>query len=534
MKKTIKWRAILLAFTTALALLYVLPSLPGFDVFPLWWREHLPHERLKLGLDLQGGMHLVLEVNAEKAVENATERWVGEIKSAFEKEKIFLDRISREGQESIRLRLSRPEQRDAAAKLLSEFAVLESNPTSDPSEILLTLKAKEVKRLKEYAVRQCLETIRNRVDQFGVSEPQIVPEGERRIVVQLPGVKEPQRAVELIGKTALLEFKLVDERTNDSKVMQEALAGNPPPGTEILYQRITDAKGNTSSVPFLLEKRTLLTGDSITSAEVQIGRELNEPYVSLEFDRVGAKIFSEITGANVGRRLAIILDKNVYSAPRINEKIPSGKAQITGRFTMEEARDLAIVLRAGALPAPVQIIANVTVGPSLGQDSIRKGLRATLLGAALVVAFMIFYYRLSGVVADFALLLNMIMLIGALSWLRATLTLPGIAGIALTVGMAVDSNVLMFERIREELRLGKTIRSAIDAGYKKAFITILDSHVTTLITAVVLFQFGTGPIKGFAVSLSLGVLINLYTALVGTKTVFDWMTTRADVTTLSI
>jgi preprotein translocase subunit SecD len=353
-------------------------------------------------------------------------------------------------------------------------------------------------------------------------------------VVQLPGVKEPQRAVELIGKTALLEFKLVDERTNDSKVMQDALAGHLPPDTEILYQKSTDAKGNVSSLPFLMQKKTLLTGDSITSAEVQIGREMNEPYVSMEFDRVGSKIFSDVTGANVGRRLAIILDNNIYSAPRINEKIPSGKAQITGRFSMEEARDLAIVLRAGALPAPVRIIANVTVGPSLGQDSIKKGLRATLLGGILVVAFMIFYYRASGVVADFALLLNLIMLVGALSWFRATVTLPGIAGIALTIGMAVDSNVLMFERIREELRLGKTPRSAIDTGYNKAFLTILDSHVTTLITAVVLFQFGTGPIKGFAVSLSLGVLINLYTALVGTKTVFDWITTRSDMKALSI
>ena len=261
---------------------------------------------------------------------------------------------------------------------------------------------------------------------------------------------------------------------------------------------------------------------------------MNEPYVSLEFDKVGAKIFSDITGANVNRRLAIILDNNIYSAPRINEKIPSGKAQISGRFTMDEARDLAIVLRAGALPAPVKIIANVTVGPSLGQDSIRMGLRATLVGAALVVLFMVFYYRVSGVVADFALLLNIIMLMGTLSWLRATLTLPGIAGIALTIGMAVDTNVLMFERIREELRLGKTGRSAIDSGYTKAFITIFDSHITTLITAVVLFQFGTGPIKGFAVSLSLGVLINLFTALIGTKTVLDWMTTEWEMKTISV
>ena len=534
MKKTIKWRAILLAFTTALALVYVLPSLPGFKVFPTWWRDHLPHDKLKLGLDLQGGMHLVMEVDADKAVENATERWINEIKASFEKEKIGLERVVREGQDKIRLKVAKSEQRDAASKRISDIGVLDASPTADPSEMLLSLKPNEVKRLQEYAVRQCLETIRNRVDQFGVSEPHIVPEGERRIVVQLPGVKDPQRAVELIGKTALLEFKLVDERTGDSKVMQEALAGRPPADTEILYQKTTDAKGNVSSVPFLMEKKTLLTGDAITSAEVAIGHEMNEPYVSMEFDKVGAKIFSDITGANVNRRLAIILDNNIYSAPRINEKIPSGKAQITGRFSMEEARDLAIVLRAGALPAPVKIIANVTVGPSLGQDSIRKGLRATLVGSALVLLFMVFYYRVSGAVADFALLLNIIMLMGALSWFRATLTLPGIAGIALTIGMAVDTNVLMFERIREELRMGKTTRSAIDNGYTKAFLTILDSHVTTLITAVVLFQFGTGPIKGFAVSLSLGVLINLFTALVGTKTVLDWMTTKWEMKKISV
>jgi preprotein translocase subunit SecD len=533
-KKTIKWRAILLSFTTVLALLYILPSLPGFEDLPVWWRDHLPHEKLKLGLDLQGGIHLVLEVESEKAVESATERWIGEIKGACEKEKIGLAQIAREGQDRIRLKLAKSDQRDAASKLISGFGTLDASPTADLSEMLLSLKPKEVNRIKEYAVRQCLETIRNRVDQFGVSEPQIVPEGERRIVVQLPGVKDPQRAVDLIGKTALLEFKLLDERGEDSKVMQEALAGHPPAGDEVLYQKVTGAKGGVSTIPYLLQKKTLLTGDAITAAEVAIGREMNEPYVSLEFDKVGAKIFSDITGANVNRRLAIILDNNIYSAPRINEKIPSGKAQITGRFTMEEARDLAIVLRAGALPAPVKIIANVTVGPSLGQDSIRKGLRATLIGAAFVVAFMIFYYRFSGVIADFALLLNLIMLMGALSWFRATLTLPGIAGMALVIGMAVDSNVLMFERMREELRLGKTIRSAVDGGYNKAFLTILDSHVTTLITAVVLFQFGTGPIKGFAVSLSLGVLINLYTALIGTKTVFDWMTLRTDMKRLSI
>ncbi|MGH7395716.1 MAG: protein translocase subunit SecD, partial [Candidatus Methylomirabilales bacterium] len=316
---------------------------------------------------------------------------------------------------------------------------------------------------------------------------------------------------------------------------EEALAGKVPEGSQILYQRVLDEKGNViRRTPYLLEQKTLLTGDTLTSAEVRINRETNEPYVGIEFDRDGARIFSEVTEKNVGRRMAIVLDGTVYSAPRINERIPAGQAQITGRFTMEEARDLAIVLRAGALPAPVHIVSNLTVGPSLGQDSITAGVRASLLGGFLVILLMGVYYKGAGLIANGALLLNLLLLLGALAMIRATLTLPGIAGIALTIGMAVDSNVLIFERIREELRLGKTVRAGIDAGYEKAWVTIIDSHVTTLITGFALFLFGSGPVKGFAVTLTLGVTINLFTAIVGTKVVFDWMTARWHVRRLSI
>lgn len=283
-----------------------------------------------------------------------------------------------------------------------------------------------------------------------------------------------------------------------------------------------------------MKKETLLTGDLLNEARVNIDQLYNEPYVSISFDTAGSKIFEKLTEANVNKRLAIILDNNVYSAPVIREKIPGGNAQISGTFTMDEAKDLAIVLRSGSLRAPLKRLQNITVGPSLGRDSIRAGIRAGLIGAILVILFMIVYYRLSGVIADFALFLNIILLIGALSMFQATLTLPGIAGIILAVGMAVDSNVLMFERIREELRLGKTPRASIDSGYDKAFWTIFDSHVTTLITAAVLFQFGTGPIKGFAVTLGWGVFINLFTALIGTKTVFDLITTKWEVKKLSI
>jgi preprotein translocase subunit SecD len=287
-------------------------------------------------------------------------------------------------------------------------------------------------------------------------------------------------------------------------------------------------------VPYLLKREALLTGDLLSEARVSLDQRYNEPYVSLRFNSVGAKVFEEATGAHVQDRMAIILDGNVYSAPVIREKISGGDASISGGFSIEEAQDLAIVLKAGALPAPVRMLQNVTVGPSLGQDSIEAGKKAGLIGSLLVIVFMVVYYRLSGLIANFALVMNIVLLIGAMASLEATLTMPGIAGIILAVGMAVDSNVLMFERMREELRAGKTPRSAVDSGYHKAFWTIFDSHVTTLITSAVLFQFGTGPIKGFAVTLSLGVAINLFTALVGTKTVFDMVNQRREVRSLSI
>jgi preprotein translocase subunit SecD len=302
----------------------------------------------------------------------------------------------------------------------------------------------------------------------------------------------------------------------------------------LLYQREVDEKKQVvGKRPIVVQRQPIITGASLTSAEVRPD-EQGGWLVAFSLDREGGRIFGEFTGANIGRQLAIVLDDTVYSAPVIRSKIGEGHGQIEGGFTADSARDLAIVLRAGALPAPVKIIANLTVGPSLGQDSIEKGVQAAILAAILVVLLMAVYYKLSGVIADFALALNCIMLVGVLVAIRATLTLPGIAGIALGIGMAVDSNVLILERIREELKLGKTIRSSIDAGYDKAFVTIIDSHVTTLITAAALFLFGTGPVKGFAVTLSLGVAINLFSALVGTRVVYDWMTTRREMKRLSI
>jgi len=390
----------------------------------------------------------------------------------------------------------------------------------------LAMRERQITQLRDDAVRQGLETIRNRIDQFGVAEATIARQGVDRILIQLPGVQDPDRAKALIGKTALLEFKLLDEQTP----VEQALAGRLPETSEVLYERRVDKETKVErKIPNVVQKRTLLTGSELTRAEVQADPNSTGNWqVSIEFTATGTRIFGEVTEQNVGRRLAIILDGTLYSAPRINERIPGGRAVITGQFTVDEARDLAIVLRAGALPAPVTILEERTVGPSLGADSIRQGVIAILASGIAVFVFMLFYYRLSGAIADVALVLNLVILLACMAAFGATLTLPGIAGIALTIGMAVDTNVLIFERIREEVRLGKTVRAAIDAGFHRALRTIIDTHLTVMVTAAILYNFGTGPVKGFAVSLFVGLAASLFTAYFFTRLVFDivYMTRR--------
>lgn len=539
MKKKILWRLILIGGTVLLSLIFFLPNTPLFKSMPDWWKKNMPSKGIILGLDLQGGTHLVFEVQSERAVEITTERVSQSLKELLKKKKLQAD-IKTEGG-IITVIPSSMEVRTAIEKNYPTLKIEEIS-----SGLTCRLSDEEAKRIKENASDQAVETIRNRIDQFGVSEPTIHRQAETEIVIQLPGVRDPKRAIDIIGKTAQLEFKIVDDESpvagelpsvitlEEEPALFEKLSGKIPPNTEILFQKTLDIQtGEAKKIPFLIKKETLLTGDLLTEAKVSLSR-FNEPYVAIAFNPTGAKLFEEITGANVKKHLAIILDGNVYSAPQISERIAGGDASIEGGFTIEEAKDLTIVLKAGALPAPVKMLQNITVGPSLGRDSIEAGKLAGMIGAILVIVFMVFYYRLSGLIADFALFLNILLLLGAMAYLEATLTLPGIAGIILAVGMAVDSNVLMFERMREELRAGKTPRAAVDSGYSKAFWTIFDSHVTTLITSAVLFQFGTGPIKGFAVSLSLGVSINLFTALVGTKTVFDILNQRKEVKRLSI
>ena len=488
---------------------------------------------LNLGLDLQGGIHLVLGVDLDKAIEAQVERAGSGIRSSLEKKGIAVKGIQRRGPTELVVELASPEAWAAAQSTFGELAIFETKEADQAAgRVVLLLRAKEGAALRDLAVRQGLETIRNRVDQFGVSEPSIQQQGENRILIQLPGVQDPERAKALIGKTALLEFKLLDEQTP----VEEALAGKLPDGSELLYQKRVDRETRQERrLPFVVQKKTLLTGADLSTARVSIDQTTSEPYVSVELNAAGAKAFADLTEANVNKRLAIILDGNVHSAPVIRERIPSGQAQITGGFTTEEATDLAIVLRAGALPAPVQVLEERTVGPSLGADSIRQGIIAILASTALVCLFMLVYYRLSGLIANVALGLNLLVLMAVMAGFHATLTLPGIAGIALTVGMAVDTNILIFERIREELRSGKTVRAAIGAGFSRAFKTVVDTHVTVLVSGLILYQFGTGPVKGFAVSLMIGILASLFTAVFFTRLLFDLIyTTSRKVASISI
>jgi preprotein translocase subunit SecD len=531
--KDLRWRAALVLAVLVVALVYLLPTV-GKEL-PGWWVKFFPEEKIHLGLDLQGGMHLILEVENDKAVENTAERFAQELKDELGSGHIRFRLVERQGQDGVKLLLPQDQDWQQVARLIKDkFPLLEVQDrkvNQEQLQVNLKIEADQVRHIKKLAVDQGLETIRNRIDQFGVSEPDIRTQGENRVLIQLPGIKDPQRAIDLIGKTALLEFKLVDEQQS----VEQALQGKIPAGDKIYYgRRVDPVTGQVSRNAYLLKDRTLLTGEYLTNAEVRIDTQYNRPYVALSFDDRGARLFEKISGDHIKERLAIVLDDNVYSAPVIQDRISGGNAIIEGQFTMEEAKDLAVVLRAGSLPAPVKILEERTVGPSLGRDSIRKGLFSMAVGGVLVVAFMVIYYGGSGIIADMALILNIILIMAGLAALRATLTLPGIAGIILTIGMAVDANVLIFERVREELRLGKTPRAALDSGYSKATLTILDANVTTLIAAIVLFQFGTGPVRGFAVTLSLGIIASMFTAIFGTRLLFDYLLQKRRMKALSI
>jgi preprotein translocase subunit SecD len=529
MRRGITARFIFVVVATLAALIYLAPTFiarekdGGKDGVRDWWPSFLPSDRIHLGLDLQGGTHLVLEVKVDKAVENSVDRIKGDLTNILRERGISDAAVERIQGAQLQIKVPGANADRVRNVLKGDFpnlSIINTQTGGGVTEFTLALSKEEMRSIRDYAVDQSLETIRNRIDQFGVSEPTIQRQGQQDILVQLPGIQDPERAKEIIGKTALLEFKLLDETGN----IEEALRSRPPPGREILYGYGSreDGKPGGEKIPYLLEARTLMTGEYIIDARVRPPTQLEGPHVELILNSSGARLFEQITGANVKRRLAIILDNRVYSAPVIQDRIGGGRATITGSFDIKEARDLAIVLRAGALPAPVEILEERTVGPSLGRDSIQQGIASFIVGGALVVVFMIAYYKGAGLVAVVALIFNVLFMSAILAGFQAVLTLPGIAGIVLTLGMAVDANVLINERIREELRAGRAARSAIEAGYEHALPAILDSNITTFLSGVILFQFGTGPIKGFAVTLCVGILTTVLTAVYLTRIYYDY------------
>jgi preprotein translocase subunit SecD len=502
------------------------------------WYLYPPKKTINLGLDLQGGTHLVLGVEIEKHIISQTERAAEEFKAALERKGIGVKRVARQGTTAFVVELASPAQWNDALTVTADFGMFERK-AEDPAAGRFTLSMTEraVTEIEKDAATQVLERLRNRVDKFGVSEPTIAPQGSDRILIQLPGVQDVARAKALIGQTGLLEFKLV-ERFVDENTDVEALKRELPPDQEVLPRRVVNTETRAERlVPYVVvQKRPLLTGAALTEARVESDpNSVGNWQVGVTFNDAGAKRFGEITEQSVGRSLAIVLDGVVSSAPQIRERIPGGRAVITGQFTAEQAKDLKIVLNEGALPASVKTLEERTVGPSLGADSIRQGLIAIGASAVLIFLFMLVYYRLSGLIADVALILNLVILLACMAAFGATLTLPGIAGIALTIGMAVDTNILIFERIREELKVGKTPRGAIEAGFGRAFTTIIDTHVTVLVTAAILYNFGTGPVKGFAVSLFIGLAASLFTAVFFTRLLFDLIYLgRRKVATVSI
>lgn len=496
------------------------------------WLRVINGRPMYLGLDLQGGIHFLMEVDMRAAVVTAAERFLGEIKSALREEGIRHMGTTREG-DVIRIRFRSQEERDKANEVVEDrFRELVLTPTQAEGYALLkaTLSESAKRETRQNALEQNITTLRNRVNELGVAEPVIQRQGDNRIVVELPGVQDPAKAKDILGATATLEFRLVAARNADvSSILQ---SGRVPPGTEVLRTR--------EGRPVLLNKRVIITGESITHAASTIDQRSGTPAVVISLDSKGGRRFDNFTKQHVGDDLAVVFietkvltdvvdgervkrketTREVISVATIRERL-GRRFQIEGLDSTDEAHDLALLLRAGALAAPIEIVEERTVGPSLGADNIQQGFNSVVIGFLAVLLFMAVYYRGFGLIADLALALNLVLLVALLSLLQATLTLPGIAGIVLTVGMAVDANVLIFERIREELRNGNTPQASIHAGYEKAFSTIADANITTLIAALVLFGFGTGPIKGFAVTLSLGIMTSMFTAIMGTRAVVN-------------
>jgi preprotein translocase subunit SecD len=517
-----RWKAIAILLT---AFVFCMCAVPNFfpestiKSWPKWAQRHLV-----LGLDLQGGSHILLEVDAAAVRKEKLEQLREDARRVLRDARVALQGIPVIRGNVVEVRIRETDVQQGLTKLrelsqpLGGMLSATGQRSIDIVNVgggLITLTLTEpaiIERVRQ-AVEQSIQIVERRVNELGTVEPLIQRQGIDRILVQVPGLQDPQRLKELLGKTAKLDFRMVDE----SMSPDQALQTRPPPESEVL--KGTRREGQ---VPYLIEKRILVSGGDLTDAQATFDQRTSEPVVSFKFNSSGARKFAQATQANVGVRFAIVLDNEVISAPVIREPILGGSGQISGNFTVESANDLAILLRAGALPAPLTIIEERVVGAGLGQDSIEKGSRASYFGAALVVVFMLITYGIFGLFANIAVAVNVAMIFGVLSLLNATLTLPGIIGIVLTVGIAVDSNVLIYERIREEVRTGRTPITAIDAGFTRALATILDSNITTFIAAAVLFFIGTGPVRGFAVTLGIGIITTVFTAFTLTRLIVAW------------
>ena len=475
------------------------------------WLHSLGALPMYLGLDLRGGVHFLLQVDMKAAIDKAAERYVGDLRTLLREKRIAYLGVVRDGQ-AVQVKFKNAEElAKAQAEIQKNFPDLTLKESDNGTEKLLiaSLGLQAQKRIQEFALKQNIQTLHNRVNELGVAEPIIQQQGIDRVVVQLPGVQDTAKAKEILGRTATLEIRMVDEEKADATTLQNAAKGQVPFGDELYVER--------NGIPVLVKKNVVLTGDYITDAGPGLDQQSGGSVVHVNFDGRGARIFKQVTRENVGKRMAILLvekgQAEVITAPVIREEIGGGRVQISGMANVQEATDVALLLRAGALAAPMDIIEERTVGPSMGDENIRRGVHSTLWGFAAIAVMMAIYYLVFGTISVLALGFNLLLLVAVLSLLQATLTLPGLAAIALALGMAIDANVLINERIREEVRNGSTPQASITAGYERAFGTILDSNVTTLIAGLALFMFGTGPVKGFAVVHVLGILTSMFSAL---------------------
>ncbi len=472
-------------------------------------------KKVNLGLDLQGGSYLLLEVDTEPLIKERLQNKVIPLKKLLNENIIKYDNFSVRGKNiSFNINESNLSEfdklffskKDNPLNLfIPQYNTFELDFKKDDNQVKIFFSKYGTLNINNSAVNQSIEIVRRRIDDLGTKEPTILQRGEKRILIELPGIKDPERVKELLGKTAQLHFRLVSNETN-----------------EFGYDKLKSEDGEE----LIVNKRIIFSGENLIDAQPRLDNQSNQPNVSFTLDRLGAQRFGKITSSNIGKRIAIVLDNKLISAPQIREAITGGSGVISGNFTFQEVTDLSLLLRSGALPTPLNVVEERTVGPDLGADSIKSGTISLMIGFLLVIIFMIFKYRIFGFIANIALITNLLMLVGVLTILEATLTLPGIAGIILTVGMAVDSNVLIFERIKEELKTEKSIIHAFDMGYKRAKITVLDANITTLIAATILFAFGSGPVKGFAVTLGIGILTTLYSAYFIARHLTSWIVLR--------